>query len=173
MTKQTKLTENTPQEEVMHWVKMLFIAFFVAKLLTIFIQPTLVSGESMNHTLQNADYLIMNKMAYSGDSTPEYGDIVVFNGGKDHLIKRIIGKPGDNIVIESGEVYRNGEKLKEPYIDEATPGELDVIVTDGAYFVLGDNRDNSMDSRTIGAIPEEYITGQAVLRVFPIPALLK
>ena len=126
----------------------------------------------MNNTLLNADNLILTKCFY----TPEHGDIVVFNHEGKALIKRVIAVAGDRIEVDSitNTVKLNGKILNESYIktpdpeylaDRSTEGEI--IVPDGHVFVLGDNRDNSTDSRVFGCVGEDQIIGKAVWRFWP------
>ena len=124
------------------------------------------------------DYVIISKQAYTLFGDVERGDVIVFKsdlldgeGNSKHLIKRIIGIPGDTIEIKNGLVYRNGEKLEEDYVNEKRQsGEMEpIIVEEGKLFVLGDNRRVSQDSRSeeIGQIDQETIVGKVVLRIFP------
>ena len=153
-------------------VPAVIFALFVLML----IRPVIVSGDSMYPTLEDRDYLIISKAAYFGSSSPERGDIVIFDSGdaEDRLYcKRIIGIPGDTVEIKSGKVYLNGSPLSEPYLPEGTYTEEDdtngpVIVQEDEYFCLGDNREVSLDSRSIGCIEEDAIIGKAVLRLLPV-----
>ena len=94
--------------------------------------------------------------------------------GKTDFVKRVIGLPGDHVEIKDGAVYLNGEKLDEPYLDEGKRTEpesglfIDIVVPDGYVYVLGDNRNNSTDSRRFGCIPIDKIEGRAVLRFWPL-----
>jgi signal peptidase I len=104
--------------------------------------------------------------------TPERGDVIVFrspNNPDRDFIKRVIGVPGDTVEIRSGAVYVNDEPLAEPYITGHTGCPCGpFVVAPGTYFVLGDHRNNSSDSRVIGAIPEESIIGKALFSYWPL-----
>ena len=154
------------------------IAFVVIVIILQFIKPTIVFEHSMEDTLHPEDYVFLAKKAYVFGEI-EFGDIVVCDstlvddrGDTKNLIKRVIGLPGDVMTIKDGSVYRNGERLDEPYTKGGvTHGEMaPVTVPDGSYFLLGDNRDVSMDSRneTIGFVPEDEIQGKVFFRLFPI-----
>ena len=144
-------------------------------------QRSVVEGDSMNNTLYNGESLWVNKLSYRlGD--PERFDIIIFpyqyqNG--TYFIKRIIGLPGETVHIDTeGNIYINGEKIEEHYGREIIKpenrglAEFDVVVGENEYFVMGDNRNNSMDSRypNVGNIKRENITGKAVWRLFPFTA---
>lgn len=143
---------------------------------TFIAQPFIVSGASMQETFQDGEYLIVDQVSYHVHS-PERGDVIVFRYPKDpskFFIKRIIGIPGDTITIEGNvvmienEANPEGFTLNEPYIKSMRPG---VAITEELgereYFVMGDNRDESSDSRIWGILQEERIVGKAFLRLFP------
>ncbi len=162
--------------EVKEWLQSLLFSVVVVGLLMIFIQPTLVKGDSMFPTIQENNYLVIEKISY-WFRAPAYGEVIVFKShlpensfrNKD-LIKRIIGLPGDTIVIKDGIVTRNGTALKEPYIAEPfTFGDLAVTIPADSVFILGDNRAVSRDSRdpAVGFVPIKSIRGKILLRLFP------
>ena len=130
-----------------------------------------VDGFSMVPTLQDGEYVLVNRLAYR-NSIPERGDIIVFvspQASSLDLIKRVIGRPGDKIRISDGAVQVNGQVLDEPYIAAAPiyNGEWDV--PEGNLFVLGDNRNDSSDSHAWGLLPIENVIGKAILIYWPIP----
>lgn len=130
-----------------------------------------VDGFSMNPTLENGEYILVNKLAYK-IGNPTRGDIVVFSFPLDpqqDLIKRVIGLPGETIIVQNGNVTVNGVTLEEPYI-AATPYYNGTwVVTEGQLFVLGDNRNESKDSHEWGLLPMENVIGKAVLIYWPPP----
>lgn len=129
--------------------------------------PYTVHGESMSPSLKGEERIIVNKLKYRIDP-PDYGEIVVFQSEGKNLIKRVIGLPGDVIHIENGYVFRNGKRLEEPYINEKVQGFLQQTeVIKDHVFVLGDNRNNSLDSRQIGLIPMDQVVGRADFILFP------
>ncbi len=134
------------------------------------VQNFMVDGTSMEPGLQNGQYVLVNKLAYLFH-TPERGDVIVFHFPKDtnvDLIKRVIGVPGDLIVIDGKTVRVNGVLLNEPYImAPVNPLGSRLIVPPNEYFVMGDNRPVSDDSRDWGFVPKNYIVGKAVLVYWP------
>jgi signal peptidase I len=147
------------------------IRFFVA-------QPFIVSGASMQPTFENGQYLIVDQLSYRFED-PQRGSVVIFHYPQDpskFFIKRIIGLPGETVVIEGTQItikndaLPGGFVLDEPYVAEANlkNDNLTVTVSEGEYFVLGDNRKASSDSRVWGALPEDLIVGRPFLRLFPI-----
>lgn len=131
----------------------------------------LVEGFSMRPTLDDGQYILVNKMSYRS-SLPEYGDIVVFHfpvdPGQD-FIKRVIGLPGDEISVRDGKVIVNDYSLTEPYIAAEPIYRGSWVVPDGQIFVLGDNRNNSSDSHSWGSVPMENVVGKAILVYWPPP----
>ena len=129
-----------------------------------------VDGHSMLPTLNTGEFVIVNKLAYKIGG-PEYGDIIVFHFPRDpeqEYIKRVIGLPGDRIVVAKKHVQVNGTILDEPYIAAPPLYEADWTVPDDSLFVLGDNRNNSSDSHTWGAVPMDYVVGKALFIYWPI-----
>lgn len=140
-----------------------------------------VSGNSMFPTMHNGDYLITEKITYRLGQ-PKYGDIVVLKNPRDEsqdFIKRIIALPGDTIRIENDSIFINGNLLNEPYLPTNTPTHSGAFLTEGStikadpnqYFVIGDNRNHSSDSREWGPITREEIVGKAFFRYWPPQSL--
>jgi len=128
-----------------------------------------VDGHSMEPTLFTGEFVIVNKLAYKLGSVV-IGDVIVFhppNNPTEEYIKRVIGLPGDHVVIKDGKVLVNDQVLEEPYI-KASPGYVtDVIVDENALYVLGDNRNNSSDSHSWGTVPLDNVLGKAVVIYWP------
>lgn len=135
------------------------------------VQNYQISGPSMQNTLHSGQFVLVNKLAYLFHE-PERGDVIVFHEpdqpGRD-LIKRVIGLPGDKIVLDGSTVTVDGVQLNEPYITQKyNPGAMNQTVPAGEYFVLGDNRPVSEDSRYFGFVPKDYIVGKAILVYWPL-----
>lgn len=165
------------KREIIEWIKIIVTSLVIALVITHFIRPTLVQGSSMYPTLEEKDYLIINRVAYKREE-PQRGDIIVFktellqdNGKKKDLVKRVIGLPGDHIKINDQEVYLNGELLEEEYIlpTVVTEGNIDITIPEGTIFVMGDNRQHSMDSRDpdVGLVKIDDIMGKVIVRLLP------
>ncbi len=142
-----------------------------------FVRPFVVEAfyipsQSMVPTLKVGDRVLVNKFIYRF-SEPEHGDIVVFRsveGGGEDLIKRVVGLPGDEIAVRGGTLYVNGERQIEPYVNKKFPDRSTfarTTVPEGHYFMMGDNRANSRDSRFFGPVPKKNIEGEAFLRFWP------
>jgi signal peptidase I len=136
-------------------------------------RPFLVLGSSMEPNFQDGNYLVVDIVSYKFGS-PERGDVVVFHypGNRSlYYIKRIIGLPGDRVTLLDGEILINGEAIKEeylpPYIDTDAFSHTDFELKDSQYFVLGDNRSASFDSRSWGPLEKDDIVGVVKLRIWP------
>jgi signal peptidase I len=138
------------------------------------VQNYMVDGTSMQPGLNNSQYVLVNKLAYLFHA-PERGDVIVFHWPKDttkDLIKRVIGIPGDVIVIDKTTVQVNGVLLNEPYVKSPfNPVGINLVIPPNDYFVMGDNREVSDDSRDWGVVPKSYIIGKAVLVYWPLNSL--
>lgn len=157
-------------------IRDIVIALLIVLVISWVIKPTIVKQNSMQPTLYQNDYLLINKQAYTFGEVKR-GDIIIFEKDrkagekKSLLVKRIIGLPGDVITIKENRVYLNGQEQEESYtLEGETPGELyNVQVPDESYFVMGDNRRVSVDSRSdeIGFVKEDAIMGKAFVRLYP------
>ncbi len=159
------------------WIRDIAIAVIIAVLILQFVKPTIVKESSMEPTFYENHYVFLSRQAYNLFGDPERGDIVVFDSDlpldentTKKLIKRIIGLPGDHVVVKDGCVYINEELLSEPYIkDGVTNGSVDLVVPEGQLFCMGDNRLVSLDSRDerVGCVNQDRIVGKAVFRLYP------
>lgn len=169
---------QAPEEENVKWGQIIFdIIETVVLAVVLFVGINAVSarvrvdGFSMNPTLRDGEFVLVNRLAYQFGEV-QRGDIIVFRYPRDpeqDLIKRVIGLPGDEIVIEGGAVSVNGEILNEPYIAAAPAYSGRWQVPEGSLFVLGDNRNDSSDSHSWGLLPEDNVIGKAVLIYWPPP----
>lgn len=142
------------------------------------IQPFFVKGASMDPNFWDGDYLIIDEISYRFNE-PQREDVIVFRYPLDpsqFFIKRVIGLPGETVKIEDGRVIIYNQEASEEWIilnesayleDVYTPGSLEISLSDEEYFVLGDNRDASSDSRKWGGLNKKYITGRAWIRAWP------
>ncbi len=170
------------KREIFEWIKTIVVSILIALLVTAFIKPTMVQGYSMEPTLSENDLLIINRLLYKRD-LPERGDIVVFEstqldeeGNQKLFIKRVVGLPGEKIEISDGKVYINDSILSEEYLaEEFTHGDIQETIPTNKLFVIGDNRNNSLDSRNeeIGIIDFDAVVGKAFIRLFPFSELGK
>ncbi len=163
--------------EIRGWMRDIFFAAVTAILIVIFVvQPVKVEGTSMEPKLSDQERIFVNKFVYHFSGI-DRGDIVVFWYPKDptkSFIKRVIGLPGETVEIRSGVVFVNSEPITEPYVP---PGFFDyathdpIVVPEGQFFVLGDHRNSSNDSRNWGFVPRRSIFGKAIFRYWPVSRL--
>ncbi len=152
-------------------VEAVIIAVILAAVIRIFLfQPFFIPSCSMYPTLQPGDRIIVNKLVYRFDE-PERGDIIVFryplDRSKDY-IKRIIAVGGEKVAIRENYVYINGKPLKESYLPRTELSDYDAtVVPEGTFFVMGDNRNDSQDSRYWGMVPRRDVIGKAVFIFWP------
>jgi len=128
-----------------------------------------VDGTSMEPTLVHGEFILVNRMSYVFGEF-EHGDIVIFHhpaGIEEDLVKRVIGISGDTVQVRNNQVFVNGLMLNEPYISQAPAYSGEWFVPEGYLFVLGDNRNNSNDSKDWGLLPIENVVGKAVLIYWP------
>jgi len=172
-----------PQVTVKPWwqqhgetIRIFVVALAIALFLRTFIvEPRFIPSGSMEPTLQIGDRILVDKISQQWQA-PERGDILIFYPPKSPAIedtskayiKRLIGIEGDRISVKNGKVYRNGKALNEPYIAEVPKYMMrEVVVPNGYYWMMGDNRNHSNDSHIWGFLPKENIIGKAALRFFP------
>ncbi len=161
------------------WLRDLFLSVLIAIVVILFLyQPVKVEGTSMMPSLQNDERIFINKFVYRfGISDIGRGDTVVFlypGEPSKSYIKRVIGIPGDTVEIDDGTVIVNGKPLTEPYVAEDFRDHLPMarrIVPPDQYFVLGDHRSSSNDSRSWGWVPRQNIYGKAVFVYWPLEDL--
>jgi signal peptidase I len=161
-------------------IKLVILALLIVLPIRYFIfQPFFVQGSSMYPNFEDKDYLIVDELTYRFRE-PGRGEVIIFKYPKDPsqlFIKRIVGLPGEIIEIKDGQVFvtKNSETelLDESYLpsDDQTLGNIKVILDENEYFVLGDNRMFSSDSRRWGSVPEDYIVGKAYLRAWPFDSI--
>lgn len=157
-------------------IRDLVFALMVATLMIVFVvQPVKVEGTSMLPRLHDGERIFVNKMVYYHLPKLERGDIVVFWFPDDpdkSYIKRVIGLPGELVEMRDGRIRINGQELNEPYLDPqlnlARMNLPAIVIKPHYYFVMGDNRDHSSDSRYWGLVPEKYIYGKALFRYWPL-----
>ena len=162
--------------EVALWLRTLTSAAVYATLIVTFgFQIARVEGRSMEPTLHDQDRLVVNKLAYQLHD-PEVGDVVMLlhpNKPGQSLVKRVVASPGDTVAFRNGVLVRNGIAIVESYVpvDERSFETLaPVAIPEGFYFVLGDHRNNSSDSRVFGPVPKKYIRGRIQIRWWPLAA---
>jgi signal peptidase I len=178
------LVEKAPEEKTVEkkqsaWELIRFgvialIAVFLVR--TFIIQPFVVSGSSMVPTFENGEYLIINEVTYKLND-PQRDDVIVFRYPNDttkFFIKRIIGLPGETIDIKgnditiTNETHKNGFKLDQPFVKNLSNNNMHFVLRSDEYFVMGDNRSASSDSRYWGPVKKDLLVGKVFLRLWPI-----
>ena len=171
---QVPKVEALPWSRVMAWMRDLLIALGVSVFIIVFLyQPVKVEGTSMMPNLSDQERIFINKFVYHWEAV-ERGDVVVFKYPRDpskSYIKRVVGLPGDKVQIDDGRVFVNGVLLDETYVPVQYTDERsyeEITVPAHSYFVLGDHRNLSNDSRDFGPVHEGYIYGKAVFAYWPV-----
>lgn len=173
--------EPQPEANVLHtlrtWIRDLVVCIFISFFIILFVyQPVKVEGGSMEPGLEDQERIFINKLVYRFESI-ERGDIIVFRYPRDtrqSFIKRVIGLPGDRVRILYGHVFVNDQQIPEPYVPSDYLDALsypEIVVPKNAYFVLGDHRSMSNDSRKFGPVMRSYIYGKAVFGYWPMEKL--
>jgi signal peptidase I len=160
-------------ENVLYIASAVVLALLVQKFI---IRPFIVNGASMDPTFATGDYLLIDEVSYKLGE-PERGDVVVFKAPPEpdkFFIKRIIGLPGETVIIKGSSVtIKNSENpkgfsLSEDFIVHTSSNDMTIEVPEDQYFVMGDNRSGSFDSRSWGTLPKSDIRGRALLRLLPL-----
>lgn len=174
-------TEHSPVQKepvLLELARVALIAIIIVLPIRLFIaQPFIVAGASMEPTFESGQYLIVDQLSYRAQE-PARGDVIIFRYPRDpskFFIKRIVGLPGETVSIDGPTIRITNEEYPEGFIfeemDEAADVSTDASLSGDEYFVLGDNRDASSDSRTWGPLPRENIIGRAFIRLFPLSEL--
>lgn len=184
----TQNSENTPVEQIQtppekktgtitETIRFALISLIIVVPFRLFIaQPFIVEGASMDHTFTDGEYLIVDQLSYQFRE-PERGEVIIFKYPRDlskYFIKRVIGLPNETVEVKNGQVFITGAssteavELIEPYIDsDESPDEVKIKLKSTEYFVLGDNREASSDSRVWGPLQRGLIIGTPILRLYP------
>ena len=150
---------------VKEWLPYVVIIILVLIIKSNIVAPIRVNGRSMNDTLKNGDIMILDIIGYRTSNLKRF-NIVVIDNGKDYLIKRVIGLPGEEIEYIDNVLYVNGKVVKDKYANGNT-GNFKTKVKNNSYFVLGDNREDSLDSRFYGSFNKKKILGKTNFTLFP------
>lgn len=176
------LTRVPVSQAAISWLRDLTLSVVIAIVVILFLyQPVKVEGTSMKPSLETQERIFINKFIYrlprTFGSDINRGDTVVFwfpNDTTKSYIKRVIGLPGDTVEVVKGTVFVNGQELSEPYVQDENRDRLSMpptLVAEDNYFVLGDNRKSSNDSRSWGTVPRSDIYGKAVFGYWPLDRL--
>ena len=151
-------------KEILSYVIIIIVVLLIKQFI---VTPIRVNQSSMNNTLFDKDIMLLDKISYRFKDIKRF-DIVVIKRNKEYLIKRVIGLPGDMIEYKDNKLYVNNEIVKEDFLHKQTDDyKLEKVIPDNYYFVVGDNRPNSLDSRVIGLISKDEILGRTNLVIFP------
>lgn len=175
-TGEKKVKKRTPLsylvEVIIYVVLILVCIFWVPEHV---LQRTVVNGQSMENTLHTGESLLVEKVSYHFKNPKRYDIVVFYPEGREvnkYYVKRVYGLPGETIQIKDNQIYINGSVVEDKYaknkIDDAGIAEEPVTLAEDEYFVLGDNREVSLDSRDLGPIEKENIAGHVILRIWPL-----
>lgn len=167
------MPEEKKESTVWEFVKVIAISLLIVIPIRAYVaQPFIVEGASMEPNYHNGEYLIIDELSYAFN-TPQRGEVIVFRyplNPSDFFIKRIIGLPGETIEIKDSKVFADNNPVDERYLPKnlQTGPDKTVQLADNQYFVMGDNRTASSDSRIWGPLPKKNITGRVFVRLWPI-----
>jgi signal peptidase I len=172
-----KSTQKKERGMFSEMIRFIFIALVIVIPIRAYVaQPFVVQGSSMDPTFKTSDYLIVDQLSYNLRE-PHRGEVAVIRYPLEErifFIKRVIGFPGDKIIIDGGEItiinkeHPEGFTLTEPYVEFSKDEHLERTVPEGEYFVMGDNRAGSSDSRMWGTVPKKDMVGRALIRLLPL-----
>ena len=171
--------KRSPLGAVLYWARDLLLAVIIAIIVILFLyQPVKVEGTSMMPALNDQERIFINKFIYQFNvGQIERGDMVVFwypNDPSKSYIKRVIGLPGDRVEVDHGTVVINGKRLEEAYVPQEYRDETSMaqrVIPPDEFFVLGDHRSSSNDSRSWGLVPRRFVYGKAVFVYWPLDKL--
>ena len=179
MDQNTALSKSNLWKSIYEWAQVIVIALVISLPIRFFIaEPFIVNGASMDPTFNTGQFLIVDRLTYRFEE-PKRGDVIVFeypNNPKIYYIKRIIGLPGETVTMNNGKIkitdilHPEGIRIDEPYIsaNHSSKDNLKIKLGQTEYFVLGDNRLQSSDSRVWGPLPRDLIVGRPIARLLPI-----
>ena len=150
-------------KELLPYIIIIIVVIIIR---TFIFTPVVVNGPSMMNTLHNGDVMILDKIGMKLGGIKRF-DIVVIQTGKTKIIKIVIGMPGETISYHDNKLYINGKEVSDNHSNEITYDFEEVKIPDGEYYVLGDNRTDSVDSRILGTIPKNEILGHATFIIYP------
>ena len=150
-------------KELLPYIIIIIVVIIIR---TFIFTPVVVNGPSMMDTLHNGDVMILDKIGMKLGGIKRF-DIVVIQTGKTKIIKRVIGLSGETISYKNNKLYSNGKEVSDNHSNEITYDFEEVKIPDGEYYVLGDNRTDSVDSRILGTIPKNEILGHATFIIYP------
>ena len=157
-------------ESLKGWLEAFAEAVIIVIILYFVFFPVKIEGFSMGETLSDGDRVFVSRIV-TEMKLYDRGDMVVFKHKEDgepiKMVKRVIAVEGDRVRIENGNVYINEELLQEDYVVGKTEGSLDIVVDENKIFVMGDNREGSIDSRVFGAIDESEVRGKVMMKLYP------
>ncbi|MDP4182859.1 MAG: signal peptidase I [Bacillota bacterium] len=165
------MNKENVKKEVFEWTKYLMVSVVLSLIVVNFVaQSTKVYSVSMQPTIYEGNRILIEKISQKMNLLKR-GEIIAFKAPTqdENFIKRIIGLPGDKVVIKDGKVFVNDKELHEPYLkDGTTNGSINLVVPSGKLFVMGDNRLNSYDSRAFGCIDLNSVVGRALFQYYPL-----
>ena len=157
---------NTLKKIIKEGIPFVVIIAIVLLVKQFIVTPIQVNGDSMYPTLKDGDLMLLNRLTYQFGSINRF-DIVVADKGDSYIIKRVIGLPGEHIKYDNNQLFINDELIQEPYLHDVVTEDFEVYLDDNCYFLMGDNRQISLDSRALGCFELSEIRGKTSFSFFP------